>query len=283
MPTDSGSTLRLWPVAAALLLALTLAACGGGSGEPAATAVEEPTEGLTGEPTGAEPTEPIETGEPGAALPFDSFHYVVDLEFVIDEPNGDEQSAISGRVEGDYVAPDSHSFVSRFEFGGIGGSQEIVLIDDDAWYRQGGGAWRATTASDPDVADAIDLTSADPDFIYDPEFASDLAAIDSETETVAGVQTRRYFIPQDAVDTLAQLLGPDFLSAESGLLSFEMTVWLEEESGALVKAELSATGTPALLGTDFPLEISADATISISLTLTLSRINDPSIEVGPPA
>lgn len=275
--------IRLIALLLGAMLALGLfAACDDGDGEPAATAVEEPTEGPTGEPTGAEPTEPIETGEPGAALPFDSFHYVVDFEFVIDEPNGDEQTAISGRVEGDYVAPDSHSFVNRFEFGGVGGSQEIVLIDDDAWYRQGGGAWRATTASDPDVAGAIDLTSADPDFLYDPEFAQNIAVLDSVSETLSGVQTRRYHIPKEAVNTLGKLLGEEFLNNLNGLQDFEMTVWLEEESGALVKAELSATGTPDLFGGSAPFEIDPNATLNISMRINVTQINDASIEIEPP-
>ena len=262
-----------------VLLAGLAAACGDDEGEeaePAATAVEEATE--------EEPTEEEagETVAPGGAAPFDSFHYTVDLEMNVTQPGEEEQSFISGQVEGDFVAPDSHAFSTTFEFAGLSGTQEAVIIGDDAWIREGEGDWLATTASDPNIQDALSLTSADPEFLQDQQFAEDLAALDSEEETRNGVQTRRYHIPKESVETLVDLLGEGFLQDAAGLEEFEMTVWLEEETDMLVRAELTATASPELFGEEAGLSLAEGGSVTISMVVDVSQINDESIEIEPP-
>lgn len=269
-------SLRVFALLAGLLLLAGLAAACGGDDEeakPTATAVEEATE---------TPEATEESGTPQAEYPFESFHYTVEIDFTISAPGEAEETAISGLIEGDFVAPDSHAFTSRFEFGGLSGTQEVVIIGDDAWIREGSGEWRATTLSDPDVQGALDLTSADPGFLQDPEFAQDISVLDSTPETIGGIQTRRYHIPKEAVDTLVELLGEEFLQDASGLEEFEMTVWLEGESGTLIRAELIATASPALLGEEQTFDLPPDATVNVSMTINLSRFDDPTIEIEPP-
>ena len=268
-----------------VLLAGVAFACGGDGDDDAAepTATEEerdttPAEADDGEPTDEpEPTQ-ASSGEP----PFDSYHYTVDLAFTVEDAGDTEGTSISGSVEGDFVAPDSHSFTSSFEFAGIGVTQEAVIIGDDAWYREGSGDWTATTVSDPQVQDALSLSSADPGFLQDQEFASDISALDSEAETLNGVETRRYHIPKEAIETLAELLGEDFLEDAAGLEDFEMTVWLEDETGGLVRAEFTATASPDVFGAGAPFDLSAGATVSITMTINVTQINDESIEIEPP-
>ena len=254
------------------VLVLLLAACTSDS-----TSETPPT---TAPPPAAEPTD---TPEPPAGKPvaFESFHYTVDLEVTIGEGD-DSEPFISGRVEGDFVAPGSHAFSNTFAFAGLSTTQEVVIIDDQAWIRGGSGDWRETTVFDPDVLDAIGLTSADPEFLQDQQFADDIAILDSEPETINGVETRRYHIPKDAVQALVDLLGDDFLEDAAGLEEFEMTVWLEEETDTLVRAELTASVAPELLGEDSGLSLADSGPVTISMLIDVTQIDDPAIQVEPP-
>jgi hypothetical protein len=275
---------RLLTLLLGAFLLLGLAACGGGDDgdedgdEPTATAPV-----ATEAPDGTEPTdEPDATSEPLGESPFDSYHYTVDLEFTILAPGEEDQAFVTGRVEGDFVAPDRHAFETSFEFAGLSVTEEAVLIGDDAWIRMGGGDWRATSRSDPDVVDAIELTSADPGFLDDTDFAQDLAALDSTPEEINGVQTRRYFIPSEAVDTLVDLLGEDFLADTAGLQEFEMTVWLEEETGALVRAEFDALAGPEILADGSGFDLPEDASAQVVMVIDRTQINDSGISIEPP-
>ena len=260
--------------ATALLFAILtvgwlLAACnGGGSAEPDLAATE---------PSASEPTS-VASGPP----PFDSFHYTVDLELTIAEPDEGGRSLIALQVEGDFTAPDAHSFVSTFQFSGLSGTEEVVIVGDDAWIRESGGDWTKTTRSSRNIQDAIGLSSADPNFLQNQRFAEDLAALDSERETINGVETRRYHIPKDTIEAVVGLLGEDFLEDAAGLEEFEMTVWLEEESAALIRAELTATASPELFGDDRGFGLVTDGAVNISMIVDVTQINDPEIEIEPP-
>lgn len=273
---------RLLALAAgAVLFAGMLAACSSSdnndNGDPTATA--EMTDGAPTDEADGDPT-----ATPGIALEqaFDSYHYTVEVGFTVAEPGDEPSELITVNVEGDYAGPDSHSFTNSFSFAGISATQDVVIIGDDAWLRDSGGDWTATTASDPDVLDSIDLTSADPTFLQDQSFASDLSSLDSTSEERNGVQTRKYFIPREAVAALSDLLGEDFLGDAGGLQEFEMTVWLEEDSDALVRAELAAVASPELLGTDPGFAISPDAVLNLTMLIDVTQINDSGISIEPP-
>lgn len=274
---------RLFRLAALLLALFALiavaSACTGGGGGKDDAADPTPTATATEEPSSDE----TPSGGPAGASPFESYHYTVDLEFSIEGAGADEGGVISGLVEGDFTAPDSHSFRTTFDIAGLSATEEAVIIGDRAWFRSSGDEWRATTRDDPDVVSAIDLTSADPGFLTASDLAASLAALDSEIEERNGVSTQRYHIPRDAVEALTALLGDEFLQDTSGLTDFEMTVWLEEESGALVRAEFSATATPDIFAGDpAGFDLPPDATLIISMVIDLTRINDGSISIEAP-
>ena len=263
-------------IAAIAVLATGAAACKSSKkkAEPARTSTPAAT---------AERETPRPTAPSGAsASPFDSFHFTVDLDFQVDDPAQPDSSLIKGRVEGDFVAPDSHAFSSTFEFFGLSFSEEAVIVGEDAWYRETGGEWRATTRDDPDVQNALSLTSADPGFLQDPEFESNLSSLDSEDDVKNGVETRRYTITREQVQALSQLLGEDFLQDAAGIEELEMTVWLEKESGAMVRAELSATAGAEALGGDSTFNLSEGATVIIEMTIDVTQIDDEGISVEPP-
>jgi len=266
------------------LLTGLLVACGddGDEKEPTATAPAAEETATEAPPTTPEATEPEPTDTSAGLIPFDSVHYVVDLEITIAQPGEAEETFISGQVEGDYVAPDSHAFTNTFEFGGLSGTEEIVIIGDDAWIREGQGDWTATSRLASEIADTIDLTSADPGFLSATDLAEGISALDSEAESINGVQTRRYHIPREAIETLSEILGEDFLADTAGLEDFEMTVWLDEETDGLVRAELTATASPDIFGDDAGFNLAENATVTISMTIDVTQINDPDIEIEPP-
>lgn len=271
-----------------LLAGLALSCDGNGDGgdptatPPAGTDVQD--EATTDAPAGeaADETDGPPTVGASGGLPFDSFHYVVEIETVISAPGEDESALISGKMEGDYVAPDSHAFSSTFGFAGLSGTTEVIIIGDDAWIREGNGDWTATSRDDPEILANLDQTSADPDFFQDQEFAEDFASQDSDPETINGIETRRYHISRDAVKALVGLLGEDLLADAASLEESEMTIWLGEESGALVRAAFIATASPKSLGDNSGHVTPEDVTVSISVTIDTSRHNDPSIEIEPP-
>jgi len=271
--------------AALIVAAIALLA----TGAVACTSSKKKSQPQTPTPAATERETPSGTATPGATAgpgtsdsPFDSFHYTVALDFQVNDPEQPTSSLVNGQVEGDFVAPDAHSFTSTFDFFGLSFTEEAVIIGEDAWYRETGDDWRATTLSDPDVQNALSLTSADPGFLQDPEFESNLAGLNSEDDTINGIETRRYTITREQVEALAQLLGEDFLADAAGIQELEMTVWLEKESGSLVRADLSATAGPEVFGEDSTLDLSADATVTIQMNINLTRINDEDISIEPP-
>ncbi len=263
-------------VVLALSLSVVAFGCKSGGGKKSPT----PTS-ATASPTAADLT-PLETPAGAQALPFDSFHYTVDLSIKVSQPGKADESFISGNVEGDYVAPDSHAYKDNFALGTLTGSDDIVIIGQDAWIRQGQGEWKATTRDASEIASTTGLTSADPTFLAAGDLAGSISALKSENETINGVDTRRYHVPKEAVQTLKDLLGPDFLSSASGLQEFEMTVWLDKATDGLVRAELNATADPSLLGGSSGLNLPAGSTASVSMKINLTKINDNSISIKPP-
>ena len=210
----------------------------------------------------------------GAALhSFDSFHYTVDVGFTVDGEDG----GIGVNIEGDYVAPDSHSYVQSFSFGGLSGSESAVIIGDDAWSREGEGDWEEATASLLNT----DLTSADPEFFSDEEFIGDIEVLDSEDDVVDGREARRYEFSLDQLDTIVGILGDEFLEDIEGVEDLSMIVWIDEEEGVLLRAELTATATAAALG-ESGLDLEPDQLVTIHMNILVSGVNDDSIEVEAP-
>jgi hypothetical protein len=211
---------------------------------------------------------------PGPALhAFESFHYAVEIGFTVDGEDG----GIGVNIEGDYVSPDSHSYVQTFSFGGISGSESAVIIGEDAWSREGDGDWEE---SSPSLLDT-DLTSADTEFFSDEEFIGDIEVLDSEDDVVDGREARRYQFSLDDLDTIVELLGEEFLEDMEGVEDLSMVVWVDKDESALLGAELTATTTAAALG-DSGLDLDPDQLVTVQMTISVTDVNDGSIEIEPP-
>lgn len=272
---------------------LVMSACGGGGSKnggdrPTATAdaggnddVETPDEGdasptrASSRRTATPRAERTSTSTGGGTSlnTFDSFHYTVEIGFTVDGEDG----GIGVNIEGDYVAPESHSYVQSFSFGGLSGSESAVIIGDDAWSREGEGDW---AESSPSLLNT-DLTSADPDFFSDPEFIDDIAVLDSVDDEVDGREARRYEFTLDQLDAIVAILGDEFLEDLDGVEDLSMTVWVDKEETALLRAELSATASAEALG-DTGLDLEPGQLVTVQMNILVTDVNDDSIEIEAP-
>jgi hypothetical protein len=197
---------------------------------------------------------------------------------------GEGGNEISGIVEGDYISPDRHAFTQEFGFAGISFSESYVVIGEDAWTRSGRGAWDATSSSDPEITDAVDLTSLDPDFFaFDDELVSDISVINGEDDVRNGIETSRIEISAEQFRMLGDLLGEDLFAGTDaeGIEELSMKVWLTRDEDSLVAVDVEAVVRPEALG-DFPFDAPADGGVNLRMTFDLSRINDESIVIEPP-
>ena len=239
-------SLRLGAIATLLVLLSLAAACGGGDDQATATPA---------------PLEATSTSERTS------------------EAAGEAEFEL--RIGGNFVAPDAHAFTYDATFAGASGTIEAVIIGDVAWIRVDAGEWEERTRDAPAVLVLVNLSSADPDFLVDQDFVANLQTLDGEPDSINGVATTRYFIPRETVSELAGLFGGSLLDDAGGLTDLEMTIWLEEETEGLVRAEFAAIGTAELLG-EGTLDVPPDAEVTISLTIDLTQINDPTISIEPP-
>lgn len=210
----------------------------------------------------------------------DSYHYTVNIEFsVTGNANG-----INGKIEGDYVAPGSHAFTQTFEVAGIKGEESTVIIGGDAWQKQTSGDWKKTTADDPAVVSSTDLTSADPTFFADQSFVDDIKVFQAKKDTVDGRAARRYDFDRDQFAQLGDAFGSDIISPAdlAGITDFKMSVWVDEDTGTLARAEITASGPAAELLKNSPITSKPGDTASISLKFTITQFNDKSIKIEPP-
>jgi hypothetical protein len=287
-------------LAAALIVAFAFSAaiaCNGGGNDNG----DDEDGGDTGTPVPTEQSartvEPVEkrtettvpnlrpTSTPAPPLGLTSFNYRVALTFDVVAPGDADGDGIEGTIEGAFRAPDSHSFTQRFTLGGITFNESLILIDGDAWYREGGdGPWEQLARDDPAVLNAIDLTSADPEFLgTDEELVDGIALLENELETLDGRLTHRYEFTQDDMASLSGLLDEDLLGGTTleGVRNFLLRIWLDDITGAMRRAELSATLDPAAIG-DVPFEVPAGADVEFRLIVDVTDTDDPSILIEPP-
>lgn len=264
--------MRASPVVilASLLIGVSIA-CGDSNNAPTATA---PVVTLA----------PITTGEPGLTPEpaFQSFAYEVQFVAAIESARSQPITSIERRAEGLFEAPGSHAFGGGLGVVGQTPPHQGVIIGDRAWYREGEGGWQEMPASEFVQLSASALTSAQPGFLNDATFENKLEGLDFTTEESSGVMAHKYIVPADEVDRIGSLLRIAFLQDISELENFVLTAWTSEETGALVRFELSTLAPSAAVLGQVPENIPADAKARVTLHVELSRINDSSIRISPP-
>src|SRR5690606_18873184 len=126
----------------------------------------------------------------------------------------------------------------------------------------------------------------DPEFFgFDTEAADGFGSLNGEPETLNGLNTTRYVLTKELHEAVAPFLG-DTPTGDIDISDFEdfsTTVWLDNDANALVKMDLYMTAPAAVMGEDLgSLGLPADATLSMTMSFEMTRINDESIAVDPP-
>ena len=259
-------TAMLAAVASAALL--LLAACGEGQEEEAAPAATEETREATATVAPGE----TETAAPEMFYGLESFHYSLQMEVSLKE--AEEPFAFTIASEGDYVAPDRHAWSVSTDIGTLTMEEEIVVIGDSAWYRSGGD-WRETTVDDPDVQDAVDFSTMDPEFFPDLE---ELKGLSSEEETLDGLEVRHYQVSEEAVGFLKSFMDTEDLE---GIEQFSMEFWLASDGGWPVRIIFEGSATPEAMEME-ALGAPEGSLVDFSASFDMTQVNDPAVTIEPP-
>jgi hypothetical protein len=248
-------------------------ACGGDSGNNGGTATA-PVVTLA----------PVATGEPGPTPEpaFQSFAYEVQFVAAIESADSRPLTSIERRAQGLFAAPGSHAFGGGLGVVGQTPPHQGVVIGDRAWYREGAGAWQEMTAAQFAEVSASALTSVQAGFLNDGTFEDKLDGLDFTTEQSSDVTAHKYTVPAEEVDRVGSLLRIALLQNISELENVDLTVWTSEETGALVRVELSTLAPAAAVLGQVPEGIQPGAKARVTLHVELSRINDPTIRIAPP-
>ena len=250
--------LAIPALAAAVLLAAS--ACSGSSESPAA-------EGPTAAPTDA------------GALSLDRFHYQASLTLL--ETTG-EAKQVSVSTEGDFQAPDRHSFTYLTGLGEASIRRSAVVIGDTAWLNEGEGPWRELGANDPQIAGLLSaaFSTIRPQFLGGPEFAQvreSVRRLPSNEEFVNDVAAEHYRVDASDSELIESFLdGGPLLQ---GVQELRWELWLAEDGGWPVRVLATGTVTREL---DILGELGLQAPTVWELRVDISRPNDPALTVDAP-
>jgi hypothetical protein len=263
---------------------LLLAACGGGEEEgeekEASPAVPAATETPSEATATVTPTEeareatatvtPAETQTAAGEIFYglDSFHYRLEMQAAL---SGEEEPLGFGITsEGDYVAPDRHAWSITTDIGSLSLEEEAIVIGESAWYRSGGD-WRETTVDDPDIQDAVDFSTMDPDFFPDLEDFEGLRGED-------GLKVRHYQVSEEAVDFLKSFMDVEDLE---GIEQFSMEFWVASDGGWPVRMIFQGRATAEAMELE-GLGSPEGSLVDFSLRFDVTQVNDPSVTIEPP-
>jgi hypothetical protein len=260
-----------------------------GGGDVTASATAAPTE-RAGERESPVPTlDPSgrATSTPAPALGLRSFRYTSEFSIEADAPGDAPPDSVRGRVDGTFVAPDLHAWTQTGSVGDISVREEWVFLPDAAWRRDGGaGAWEQLSRGEGEALANADLTSLDRDFLaLDEDFVESLSALQAQADTVDGRTARYYVLTQNDIDTISRLLGPDAFGGApiDEIRDLEFRIWLDDETGALLRADFSATAPPEALGDEPPFAVAPGSVLRLRLTVALRDVNSDAVTVEPPA
>ncbi len=257
--------------AGGLLLALALAACGGGESA-----------GTEGAAAGASLSpQPAATAEDAAPLPLESFHYAATLTVRGRDTAPGDELVIS--TDGDFQAPGRHAFSYVMRRGdGDAISRSVVVIQQDAWLRSGDDPWRQVDRADPTLTDVLRhaFSALRPDFLGGAEFdqvRQVAARLPSDAQLVNGVAANHFQADSTSSEFFQALLSEDVLAGDSGNVRWEL--WLAADGEWPVRLLVSrdnVDGSPLLDDLDLPPPISWE------LRVDVSRPNDPTLRVAAP-
>ena len=188
-----------------------------------------------------------------------------------------EEELFSLTVLGEFESPDRLSCRSTIGIGGltITGDQ-LVVIGSQAWIESGEG-WNATSASDPEVVDTLELCAGSSSIWEDFELP-DLQDISGQPETVNGVAATKV----DLVELLDSPFASDFTPNNGEVEDIEQfAIWLTQDGRWPFALAMRLEGDSAQLDLD-GLELEEGQQMALELRVELSDFNAPEIRVSPP-
>jgi len=237
------------------LLAVLLAACGGGKGGQSPTA----TPGAAATPSPQATAGPTATPGPDPFAALQSYRYQMGL-----SANGQSQLTIKGAVK----EPNSLS-IDFFLAGSDAAANSVIIIGDQAWTKESSGTgWQQV-----DVAQIEgELGTILPGTFWGSLLTSQLATegTDVGTEDVNGVAARHLQIVQLDADTLAKLTDTFIGTGGPAPNSGSMDLWLARDGGWPAKADIKLS---------FPAN---SALSSAEITWDVTDANGSDIDIQPP-
>lgn len=213
-----------------------------------------------------------------APEPLTSYRYEAILDFSVASPSGD--SRFTGTKRGVFVAPDRHMVTAALIVDGRPGPEErVTIIGGDAWYDDGSGAVIAAPNDSRVRGVVADVTSVNGGLFPGGDVYDTIVGMPFAQEQVGDFSTRRFTADSSDPALLSALtdrgsFGPRLVDAEVA----QLTIWVDEASGVIVRTRLEVSGGPGVLGGDVP----RGAAVDLLLAVELSDVNDPSIEISPP-
>jgi hypothetical protein len=246
------------------LLLIVASGCGGGSDyrEPAATPTPSP--------------------EPSALTDLDRFHYVATLALQGSQADGSANN-VTITTEGDYQSPDRHAFTYTTQLQGGDVRQAAVVIGEKLWLRVGDDPWHEATPSDPQAERLLDAAFSPirPGFLGGPEFRQareSVRRLPGNLEFVNELRAYHYQVGPEGIQYFQEFLVNDPLLLN--VQNMHWDVWLAEQGAWPVR--LAAAGT---VNNNLPIlqQLDLGAPTDWTLRIDISRPNDPTISVQPPA
>jgi hypothetical protein len=256
---------------ATLLGGLLLAACGDGDEKeaeapPAAAETAEAPEEAEAPPAATEiAEEPEDAPAPTDAFAdLESYRYSLRISFEGEELAEEGLGALSFDMTGAFVAPDRSRVRIEGDIGGFTLEEESISIGDRTWVLTGD-TWREGEGS-------FESGELAPNTFFSDFDVEKLTVIKPSEETVNGVDSLRYSIDEadiEQLEALAAVFG-DGDALEELPEDFTLELWLAKDGGWPVKMVMTARGP--VDGGDFDVE----------MTMDITDVNDPDIEIEPP-
>jgi hypothetical protein len=219
--------------------------------------------------------------EPSALVELDRYHYSATLLVTGRRPDGAANN-FGVTTEGDFQAPDRHSFTYTTQIAGATVRLSAVVIGERIWLRNGDDPWQETSPNDPEALRLLGVTFSpiNAGFLGGPSFRQARAAVQrlpSTLEFANEVRAYHYAVGAAGAQYFDQLLVPEPDTLQLQNMSWD--VWLAQEGAWPVR--LQATGT---VTNDIPILQDLDLVPPTDWTLlvNVSRPNDPELSVQAP-
>jgi hypothetical protein len=247
-----------------LLAGSVLAACGGGGKEDGVAKESAPEPAATAAATPEELAAEITSGPAQAFAKLGS--YRMKMHLTLEGTTTEASGALAVDLEGAFVAPDRSQTHVNASLDDLPLEEESISVGGQTWVKTGD-SW---VEGEPQFK----LSDFSPGSLLEELGPEELSLLEPSKETVNGVDSLRYNIDQadvEAIPSLGAFLGEDG-SVENLPEEFNVDLWLAEDGGWPVRLTMMARGV-----------MDGDEEMSLDFSMDITDVNDPGVEIEPPA